>query len=358
MNRAPKVLLPLASFVVVVAGLKAAAALIQPFLLALFLAILTLPLMTWLRRRLPNWLAILLTVSAALAVIIGAGVLLSESVAGFVERAPGYQQRLRQVAVDLDEWLADRDLVTLAELGLGRADPSAILDLAVGTLRGLATVVTNLVLVFITLVFLLLEVIRLPAKLSLALDDSERTLERWGHAVEHVQRYLVIKTAVSAATGLIIGLGTGLLGLDFPILWGILAFLFNYIPNLGSILAALPACLLALAQLGPVLALGVVLLYGGVNLLLGNILEPQLLGRRLGLSPLVVFASLVFWGWVWGPVGMFLSVPLTVIVRIVLESSEELGWVATLLAAQPRARPVVATPSGVQPPPEPPAAVG
>lgn len=336
MNRGPRFLLPLACFVVVVAGLKAAAPLLLPLLLALFLAILTLPLLGWLRRRMPGGLAVLVTVLAALGLVVGVGLLISESVSGFLEAAPRYQERLKEVVVDLDLWLGGHDFPTSEEFGLGEIDPSSILDLAVGTLRGLAAAVTNLFLVFITLGFLLLEILRLPEKLSIALNDSGETLRRWSGAIQHVQKYLIIKTIVSAATGVVIGLGTALVGLDFPLLWGILAFLLNYIPNLGSILAAIPACLLALAQLGPVSALGVGLLYGGVNLLLGNLLEPQLLGRRLGLSPLVVFASLVFWGWVWGPIGMFLSVPLTVIVRIVLESSEEYSWVASLLAARPR----------------------
>ena len=337
MNRAPKILLPLASFVVIVAGLKAAAPLLLPFLLALFLAILTLPLLAWLRQRLPDWLAVVLTVFAALSVVIAAGVLISESVPGFIEATPRYQDRLKEVVVDLDLWLEDRAFPTTRELGLDRVNPSSILDLAVGTLKGLAAVVTNLLLIFVTLVFLLLEVLRLPEKLRLALDDSGATLRRWSVATQHVQRYLMIKTAASAVTGVVIFIGTALIGLDFPLLWGFVAFLFNYIPSLGSILAAIPACLLALAQLGVIPALVVAILYGVVNILIGNLVEPQLLGRRLGLSPLVIFASLVFWGWVWGPVGMFLSVPLTVIVRIVLESSEDLGWIATLLAARPRA---------------------
>ena len=337
MNRVPKFLLPLACFVVIVAGLKAAAPLLLPFMLALFLAILTLPLLAWLRHRMPDGLAVLLTVVTALSVVVGTGVLISESVPGFIEAAPRYQERLKEVASELDLWLQDRAMPTTQDLGLDRVDPSAILDVAVGTLRGLASAVKNLLLIFITLVFLLLEILRLPEKLSLALDDSGATLRRWSGAAHHVQRYVMIKTAASAATGLVIFVGTALIGLDFPLLWGLLAFLFNYIPNLGSILAAIPACLLALAQLGLFPTLLVMVLYGVVNLLIGNLLEPQLMGRRLGLSPLVVFVSMVFWGWVWGPVGMFLSVPLTVIVRIVLESSEELGWIATLLAARPRA---------------------
>jgi len=123
-----------------------------------------------------------------------------------------------------------------------------------------------------------------------------------------------------------------LVGLDFPVLWGLLAFLFNYIPNVGSILAAIPAVLLALIQMGFGGALLVAGIFAGVNVLFGNLVEPNLLGRRLGLSTLVVVLSLVFWGWVWGPIGMLLSVPLTMIVKIMLENTKEFRWVAVLLA--------------------------
>jgi predicted PurR-regulated permease PerM len=150
-----------------------------------------------------------------------------------------------------------------------------------------------------------------------------------------VQRYLGIKTLISLATGILIGVWVAILGVDFPILWGILAFLFNYIPSLGSILAAVPTLLLALVQLGPGPAALVGLGYVVVNVALGTFVEPYFMGRKLGLSTLVIFLSLVFWGWVWGPVGMLLSVPLTMVVKILLENSENFRWVAVLLAPAP-----------------------
>ena len=143
------------------------------------------------------------------------------------------------------------------------------------------------------------------------------------------------KTFVSAVMGVLSGLGVWLIGLDFPVLWGLIAFLFNYVPNIGPVLAAIPPLALSLLQLGVGGTLLIALLFLALHLVLGNILEPQLFGRRLGLSSLVVWASLIFWGWVWGPIGMLLSVPLTVIARIVLENSRELRWIAILLASDP-----------------------
>jgi predicted PurR-regulated permease PerM len=146
-----------------------------------------------------------------------------------------------------------------------------------------------------------------------------------------LRRYLAVKTWISMLTGAALGLWVAAIGLDFAVFWGLVAFLLNYIPNLGSIIAAIPPTLLALVQLGPGPAVLVVLGYLVVNMALGNIVEPMVMGRRLGLSTLVVFLSLVFWGWLFGPVGMFLSVPLTMAVKITLESSREFRWVAILL---------------------------
>jgi predicted PurR-regulated permease PerM len=124
-----------------------------------------------------------------------------------------------------------------------------------------------------------------------------------------------------------------IIGVDFPILWGLLAFLLNYIPSIGSIIAAIPAVLLALIQLGIGEALFAGLGYLVVNFVMGNIIEPRFMGSSLGISTLVVFLSLVFWGWVFGPIGMLLSVPLTMSIKIALDSKENTLWLSTLLSS-------------------------
>jgi predicted PurR-regulated permease PerM len=142
---------------------------------------------------------------------------------------------------------------------------------------------------------------------------------------------MAIKTLVSLATGVIVAIGLYVIGVDYPLLWGLLAFLLNYIPNIGSIIAAIPPVLLAMIQLGPMQALIVAGGFVVVNIVMGSIVEPRFMGRGLGLSTLVVFLSLLFWGWVLGPVGMLLSVPLTITVKIALDSREESRWLAILL---------------------------
>ena len=146
---------------------------------------------------------------------------------------------------------------------------------------------------------------------------------------------------VSAATGLVLGLWASVMNLEFPLLLGLIALVLNYVPTVGSMIAAVPAVLLSIVLFGSVPhALGVAMGYVVVNVLFGNILEPNLLGRRLGLSTLVVILSLLFWGWAWGPLGALLSVPLTVMVKIWLENTHDLRWVAVLLDKSPPPVPV------------------
>jgi AI-2 transport protein TqsA len=144
---------------------------------------------------------------------------------------------------------------------------------------------------------------------------------------------LVIKTLLSAAEGLAIWIWLLILGVDYPVLWGTLVFLLNYVPNIGSIIAALPAVLLALVQLGVGSALLTVLGFVVVNIVLGNLIEPKVMGKGLKISPLVVFLSMVFWGWVLGPIGMILSVPMTSLVKIALESYKDTRGIAIMLGS-------------------------
>ncbi|HUF26847.1 MAG TPA: AI-2E family transporter, partial [Gemmatimonadaceae bacterium] len=210
-------------------------------------------------------------------------------------------------------------------------NPVAVLDVARTTVRGIASVLTTAFLVLIILIFMLAEASAFPAKIRTAIGRTDVDLGRYLRIVDEVQRFLGIKTLTSLMTGTLIGLWTWMLGIDFPLLWGLVAFLFNYIPAIGSVVAAIPAIMLALVQFGFSHAIIVATGYLAVNVGIGNLLEPNLMGRRLGLSALVVVLSLIFWGFVLGPVGMFLSVPLTVMVKIMLENTDEFRWVAVLL---------------------------
>jgi len=334
---ATRVLLTLASLIVVVAGLKAAQAILIPVLLALLLAILCSPAVFWLRaHRIPTLVAVLLVVAILLGVFTIFGVVVGGSVNGFIEAAPRYQERLDEVGTSLGEWLEARG-VEVGEISTSDVfQPGALIGVLGRGLTALLSTLSNTFVVALILMFMLLEATGLPTKIRVATGSPDADLQRFSKAAREIQKYLGLKTAISAVTGLVIGGWVALLGLDFALTWGFLAFLLNFIPNIGSIIAAIPAVLLALVQLGLAEAVLVAAGFLVVNVTLGNVVEPQLMGRTLGMSTLVVFLSLVFWGWLWGPVGMFLSVPLTMILKISMENSRDLKPIAVLLDS-PRA---------------------
>ncbi len=322
-----------ASLVIVIAGLQAATSIIVPFLISIFVAVVSLPLQKWLiARKVPVSLAIFLTLTADVLVLVGFGFLVGGSVRGFANDVGEYQKRLDILIESLDQWLHPLGFEISSE-GVITFLKNNVLDIFKNALLRGYSFISNLVLVLLTILFVLFEASGLEAKLERALGHPTNNTMRLDKIKRDIQQYLLVKTVVSLATGLLVGISLALLGLDFPVLWGLMAFLLNYIPSLGSIIAAIPPVLLALIQFGSGRAIGVAAVFLVINLLIGNLIEPHLMGRRLGLSALVVFLSLVFWGWIWGPVGMILSVPLTMIIKIMLENTPDLRWIAVMMGS-------------------------
>ena len=327
-------LVGVACLVVIVAGLRAAV----PLLVAVFLAVVSVPFMRWLQqRRVPRTLAVFCTILSAVAVVGLLGLIVGRAVNEFTAAAPRYQYRL-QGLIESAMVLADNFGLPTEEWSVFNLFPVGMFDLLGGTLGAIASFTSNTFLVLLTVVLILVEATGFSAKLRLALG-KETHLGQLEQMMRQVQNYLVIKTAISAGTGIVVGLCLAVVGLDFALLWGLIAFVLNFIPNLGSIIAAVPAVLLALVQFDFATAGLVALIYIGVNLVCGNVIEPMLMGRRLGLSTLVVFVSLVFWGWVWGPIGMLFSVPLTMVIKIALENTRNFRWVAVMLDVGPSSTP-------------------
>ena len=328
-----------ACIVVIIAGLRQAADLILPFLIAVFLAVVSAPLMNWLiRRKVRKPLAVLLTILTAVAVIAALVAVVAASITQLTAAAPTYQARLNELTASVLA-LGERFNLPVEQWVALDLAPAGMFDLIGGfigdTVRTVGAFLSNTFLVLLTVIFILFEAAGFSRKIIAAFGAERDPFGPIARMMAQVQTYLVVKTAMSAATGLAVGIWVAVTGLDFPLLWGVVAFLFNFIPTLGSIVAAVPAVLLALVQLGPGRAAVIAAGYLAINVIFGNGVEPTLMGRRLGLSTLVVFASLVFWGWVWGPVGMLFSVPLTMTVKIALEQSREFRWLAVMLDANP-----------------------
>jgi predicted PurR-regulated permease PerM len=332
MNFATKFLFVMACLVVMLAGLKAATPILVPFLLALVLAIITSPLVNKLvSYKIPRAIAVLFILS--LLVILGlslAGVV-GQSFNDFSRSMPMYQEKLSGQLVWLVSKLALFDIEINKEQFTQYFNPGVAMSMVGNLLSGFGGVMANLFLIILTVVFMLFEAPDVSKKVHIALDDPTMKMHHVDRFLDSVNKYLAIKTLVSVGTGVCVAILLWVLDVEYVLLWAVLAFLFNFIPNIGSIIAAVPAVLLTLVIQGPAIAGLVALGYVSINMVMGNVIEPKYMGRGLGLSTLVVFLSLIFWGWLLGTVGMLLSVPLTMIVKIALEANEDSKWLGVLL---------------------------
>lgn len=321
-----------ASVVVVIAGLRAAQKILVPFLLAVFIAIICMQPFNWLRsKRVPTPLALLLVVAGILGVGSVFLTLVGTSLDNVTRDLGTYQERLREKMDDGLLYLRSKGLDVSDEVLLKYVNPDAAMELVTNTLSGVGNILSNALLILLTVIFLLLEGSDIPGKLRAISGNANASFPQIQLFLANINRYMALKTIISLATGILIVTWLTILGVDYPVLWGLLAFMLNFVPTIGSIIAAIPAVLLALVQLGVGSAVFTAIGYLVVNLFIGNGIEPRFMGKGLGLSTLVVFLSLVCWGWILGPVGMFLSVPLTMTLKLALQSSPDTRWVATLL---------------------------
>jgi predicted PurR-regulated permease PerM len=260
----------------------------------------------------------------------------TSSINQFAGRSTEYQTQLTQITSGWISWVESKGLNVNSETFNSIFNPGNIIKVVVNTLtRFLQGLLTNTFLILVTVVFLLLELAGLPNKLRMSLGPDHPSVPALTQFSISLNRYLAIKSWISLLTGLLAFAICRILGIDYFLLWGLMAFLLNYVPNIGSILAAIPPVLIALIDQGSGTALMALAGYVGINITLGNFIEPRLMGKGLGLSTLVVWLSLIFWGWVFGPVGMLLSVPLTMVVKIAMESNPETHWIAILLGSDP-----------------------
>lgn len=334
-----RVLITAASLCVVVAGLRAAGPVLVPVLFSAFLAVLAIPPIKWFQaRRVPDWLAVTIVFVGVIAGFSVTSMLIGNSISSFSDNLSDYQQRLGSMIEELltndwVTWLNARGIELSTSTLLEQVSAGQVADFAGALVASVGSVLSDTAFVLLTTAFIMAEAAGLPRKLQAALGDPDADLRRFGNIIGDIQLYLSLKTKISVVTGLLAWVLCLAVGVDYPVLWGVIAFFLNYIPTLGSIIAAVPPVLLGFVQYG--WERSVVLLIGflAINTIMGNVVEPKVMGKRLGLSSLVVFLSLVFWGWIWGPLGMFLSVPLTMVVKILLENSDDLKWIAVLLGS-------------------------
>ncbi|MEN8774172.1 MAG: AI-2E family transporter [Akkermansiaceae bacterium] len=347
--QATRILMTAAAVVILIAGLKLGQSFFVPVLLAGFVATVSFPITSWLRkRRVPRPIAVLLTVLVDFAFLTGVVVIVI-TLTGDLESKwqdkyyPAMNSKIEEVkgtavlalqnlkVPDAQKTVDNYAAIEIpAQIGKN-VDPFDLgKNVAVGVLGFLGTTL----LILILTVFMLSEARMFGRRVNAILEARGPNLDRLMDSTADIQRYLAMKTVVSLATGVLAGFLCWAAGLDFYILWGILAFVLNFIPVLGSIIAGIPPFILAFLVDGGPSAIAVGVGYISINIFLGNFLEPMLMGRRFGLSTLVVIISVLFWGFVWGPVGMFLAVPLTMVLKVMLDNSGELRWIAVAITKE------------------------
>jgi len=333
-----KALVACAAIVIILAGIKAASEIVVPFLLSLFIAIICSPLLNYLtKRKVPYGLAIIL-----LLLLISIGLLflfslINNTIQEFSESLPQYRQLLGEHVNKLVA-LSQRMKIPfdISENSImENFDPTIFMNFVRRVFLSFSGVVTNIFVLVLVVIFMLLEAPYAKHKFAVVfssdskeISQQERYLDR---ILQGVISYLGVKTMMSLLTAICIWLLLEIVGVQYAILWAALSFLLNYIPNIGSIIAAVPIIVQVLLLNGFVVGLEVIIGVIAINMIIGNVLEPRLMGKKLGLSTLVVFLSLLFWGWLLGTVGMLLSVPLTMALKIALEANPTTVKYALLL---------------------------
>lgn len=318
-----------AAVIVILGALKLAAVIIVPILLAAFIATIIEPLYSWLiNKKVPTIFALLAVVGGLVIIFSLLGVLVGSSVQSFTANLPVYEAKLESQLGSFTEVVTNYGLIKGDWTSM--FNPAKLMQYSATVLKGAGSMLTNSFVIFLIIIFILLESTQFAKKLDIA-DGEKETMKHINEVLTKIKRYMALKAVISLATGVIVTAVLMMIGLDYAILWGLVAFLFNFIPNIGSILAAVPAVLLALVQLGTFGALEVAIVYFTINILIGSIIEPRIMGQGLGISTLVVFLSLIFWGWLFGPIGMLLSIPLTIMIKILLYTNENTRWLAILM---------------------------
>ena len=321
----------IASVFIVLAGIKSASAIIVPFLLSVFIAIILSPAYNFFKsKKIPDALSVLIVISLFLFFLALVAKLVGTSVTDFSANINMYAEKLTEFFNATFVYTKDLGIDFSSEDFAGFIDSKRVMTLGTSIFQGMSSLFTNGFVIVLTVVFMLLESRHFEDKIEFT-DSSKAKIIYIREISSKIKSYMVLKAIISLFTGFIIWIALLFIGTDYAFLWGVLAFLFNFIPNIGSIIAAVPAVLITLVQLGSVSALMVTLLYGIVNITIGSIIEPRVMGRGLGLSTLVVFLSLLFWGWLLGIVGMLLSIPLTIMAKIIFDSNENTKWIAVLL---------------------------
>lgn len=328
-----------ASFVVIIAGVKVASEVVVIIFLAIFISSIFSSLLKVLQRKhIPKILSYFFIFLIVVLIGLMLAYVINISLKDFLTNLPVYEEKFKALVLDSIYFASTYGLEIDKTKIMETLNFSSFFGVTTNVIGGISTFLSKLLLVVIGVAFILAESKSFQTKLKVIFRNNAKKLEHFNLFSYNIQKYFVVKSFTSFLTGFIIAIMLSFFGVDYPILWGVLAMLFNFVPVVGSIIASFPAILLSLMNLDLDVTIWVTVLYVIINISISNILEPKLMGRELGLSPLVIFFSLIFWGYILGIVGMFLAVPITMTLKIAFDSNTSTHWLGILMSDLSRRR--------------------
>ncbi len=323
----------LACIVIIIAGLKVASEIVVILFLAIFISSIFSTLLRFLEsKHIPRLFSYLLVIGLFVLISLLLAYIVNISLKDFISNLPQYEKQLQSVVVNI---------VALGESYGFKIDKNMVLEalnfksffgITTDLIGSIGTFLSKFLLIVIGVAFILAESKSFEKKTRAIFKQNSEELEHFKLFSHNIQKYFLVKSTTSFLTGAIIAIGLIFFDIDYPILWGVIAMLFNFVPVVGSIIAAIPAVLLSLVNVDLNTTIILIIFYVAINISISNIIEPKLMGKELGLSPLVIFFSLILWGWVLGIVGMFLAVPITMTLKIAFSSNTSTQWLAVLMS--------------------------
>ncbi|HEY5858553.1 MAG TPA: AI-2E family transporter [Aldersonia sp.] len=331
------VLLGLAGTVVAIAGAKEFASVIGPTFLALMLTVTVQPLPDWLRRKgLPGWLALLIALLMVWGILAVLVVSLVVSVAKLATLLPTYADDMDQLVANAQDFLQKQGIG--GEQGqqlISNVDASKVIDLVGTIVESALGVFSNLLFIIVLLLFMAVDAITYSSRMNVLNRMRPDIAAAFSSFARGTRTYLVVSTIFGLIVAGLDSIALWWLGIPLPILWGILAFITNYIPNIGFVIGLIPPALLGLLQGGPKLMIAVIVVYSVINVTLQSVIQPKFVGDAVGLSVTLTFLSLVFWAWVIGPLGAILAIPLSLMAKALLvDIDPSTRWADVLLTSK------------------------
>ncbi|GAA4595218.1 AI-2E family transporter [Planotetraspora phitsanulokensis] len=339
-QRIPRALIAMlgaAAAVVTLAGIQAVGSIVGPVILALTLVIAVSPLRGWLsRHRAPVWVQVAVPLAVVLLVLAGMVAVLSLAAAQLAILAPTYSTQFNTMVADLQHWAAGLGYGSeQLNKALSSFDPGKMIEVAQGVLSSLLGVLSSLFLIVVLLLAMSLDAPVFSRIVDAAARERPQLAVALKSFTSRTRRYLVVSTIFGLICSALDVMVLAILSVPLPLLWGVLALITNYIPNIGFILGLVPPALLGLLEGGPKTMILVIVAYIAINVVIQSFIQPKFLGDAVGLSTTATFLSLIIWAWVLGPLGALLAIPLSLLVRaLLIDSDPDSKWTAALISGR------------------------